>query len=433
MDDQGSNQYQPPNPNNAETPFNPPAPANQPAQPYQAPQPVQQQPAQPAYAPNYTAVEAEPATVSREPFSAAPTTTPAQTSFATPPKPNRKKLIVWGIVAAAALLLIGGGALAYNVWYQNPQKVVTDGIINAIKAKSATYKGTLDVSGDTKVKVAVDGGYAAGAGDLNATMSFDVDGTTYDLGASALVDSKSDLYFKVKNIDKLIKTYRDQIPASSQATFDKIVSKVNDKWIKVSADELKSYSEDASKAQTCMTDTYKKFQDDKKANAEIGDIYKKHQFIKIDKKLGSKDGSLGYNLSSDDTAAKAFVVDFKNTQLYKDLHNCDDSFKIDENDLTKSTSSDSETPNVELWVNRWSHQITKLVVTDKPGSTSKTKGTMVIEPVFNAPVTITTPKDASSLKDVTADIQSMFESAYSTSYYDDTTTSDFGSSTSGAL
>ncbi|MFI5212513.1 MAG: hypothetical protein ACHQTE_00950 [Candidatus Saccharimonadales bacterium] len=340
-------------------------------------------------------------------------TTPSDAG-ATRPSAPKKKILLWAVLATVVVILGVGTALAYNLWYQNPQKVVTDSIINAVHAKTVSYTGSFTMTGDTKANLLFNGNAVAGTGSLNAAVTFDIANKPYTLNASGLMNDKHDVYLKIKNIKSLSDSYRQQLPPASQPTFDKIIATIEDKWIKMSADDVASYSASASKAQTCLSDTVKKFQDDKNASNEIATIYQNHQFIKIDKKLGSKGGSLGYSLSSDDTAAVAFARDFKNTQLYKSLHNCDSSFTINDKDLTGSSTNNGQAPHVELWVSRWSHQITKLLVTDASGSSSQTKTSFVIQPVFNGKVTVTTPTNATTLKQLTQDIQTLFLSLYMT-------------------
>lgn len=323
-----------------------------------------------------------------------------------PPKKSRRKLLIVSIIAA---LLLAAAALAFNFWYQQPNKVVNDAIMNAINAKTVTHTGTLTTTGETKLKVTFNGSSASDRAKLNAEVAFDVQGTNYTLAADALVDSKNDLYFKVKNIDKLIENYRRTVSPESQQLFDAIVAKVDDKWVKVSAQELKNYSPDAAQAQGCMTDAMQKLQDDPQVKSQLGDLYKRHQFITIEKQLGDKDGSLGYVLGGNEAAAKAFAKGLRDTSIYKSLQKCDPSFTIDDKDLAKTDDSKGQkTPTVELWVSRWSHEITRATV---KGDDGKTSYDVILQPAFNKSVTIETPEDATTLKQLQEDVQGLVQSA----------------------
>ena len=153
----------------------------------------------------------------------------------------------------------------------------------------------------------------------------------------------------------------------------------------------------------------KKFQDDKAASDEISNVYKKNKFLTIDQDLGSKDGSLGYTIKGSTEGLKGFVREVKNTRIYKALHDCDSSFTFDENDIKASDNKDDET-KVEVWVDRWSHQITKVAAKDESGSD---KASFVLEPVFNKPVNVTAPEKSVTLSDLKSEIEGLMQSMYS--------------------
>jgi hypothetical protein len=329
---------------------------------------------------------------------------PSTSPSLVPQRKKRKGLLIGLIIAAVLLLAV---SLLYALWFQNPNKVVSDGIMQAINAKTVAYTGTIAVVGDTKMNVTLDGKGSAKGNDVNAKMVIDAQGKKYTLEGSGVMIGTGDLYFKIKNIDDLINNYRSAIPAESQPLFDKIIAKINDKWIKVSSDDLKSYSEDVAKAQKCTTDAVKKIQDDAATKSELMAIYKNHPFITIDKSLGGKDGSFGYVLTSDKEKAKTFATALKETAVYKTLQKCDNSFTINENDLTKQDGKKGSKADVEVWVHQWTHQITKVVLKDD-SSTNKT--TMAIETTFNQPVTIATPKDATTLEQLQKDITDLLGS-----------------------
>lgn len=404
MDDQDSQQIPPVTPNvPLQAPLNVPpieeepssfAPSRTPVAPPTTSPFVSPLPSTPTVSPTMSEPFAMPPEEDR------PFTSPNLSSL--PPKPKRRGLFVGGIIAAVLVVLGGGSALAYNFWYQNPQKVVTDSIINAMTAQSVAYTGTLSATGDTNLKVTMTGANTLAASSFDATGTFTLGGKEYTVGGSLMADTKAgDFYFRVKDVDTLLKDVRSSIAPAEQGLFDQFVAKVNNQWIKVSASDLASVSADASKAQTCTSDAIKKVQNDKSYINEVGTIYQKQPFITIDKQLGSKDDSLGYSLSIDDAKVKAFDGDLKNTRVFKLFQTCDPSLSIDQSD-SSTTSSSSSNDKVELWVDRWSHQITKLTVDSKQDSMT---ASFLLQPKFNDKTTIiTTPKTSTSLKQLSKDI-----------------------------
>lgn len=322
-----------------------------------------------------------------------------------PPQKKSKKKLVAIIIAVIVVLLGGGAALAYNFWFQHPDRVVTDGVMNALRAKTMTFEGVYEGGGDTKGKLTLSGKLSdRGTGSLDASLKFsskDAATTTeISIDGAGVLDDKGDLYLKVKNFDDVI---NQQIGTSETSperkkVLDDFTAKVNDKWIKLSSDGLRQFSEGMAKSQKCLQDSIKKVQEDNKLSDELVSLYEKHRFVTVKEKLGSKDGSLGYLLESNNAAAKEFAKGFKETQTYKDMHACDESFTVDEETFTTETNNDEET-RAELWIDRWSHQITKFSVDSTNKKTSE-KNTFVLEPTFNQPVTIETPKDAMSTKEL---------------------------------
>ena len=218
-------------------------PAPEPVQPLVSPEPAQAFQPSPDIAPTVqpsSALDTEPATgytstpqqtaysqsvaAPQEGPVAAPLqpTAPASTVFGTSATPDtlaiaptgggsgKKKLILVSILAGAFVLL-GGGVAAYNLWYQNPEKVLSDALINAAKAKTITYTGAVDIVNLDKtslsytskletIKLSFDGKSAAPTGELSAKLTVKYDGKNYDLTGSGLVDKDANLYVKLARL-----------------------------------------------------------------------------------------------------------------------------------------------------------------------------------------------------------------------------------------
>ena len=323
-----------------------------------------------------------------------------------PRKPTRrKKLLLAGLIAIAVVLL--AITLAYAYWFQNPNKVVSDALIHAINAKSTTYTGTVTVAGPTKMVATVNGGVVSDAGTLNARLAYEVGGKKYSIDGNAIIDKKNDVYFRVKNIDSLVNNYRQAIPADSLGLFDQVIDTIDDKWIKVSAEDVKSFSPDLLKQKECLNDIAADMQNDNTVRNELVDLYKKHPFITIDRTLGAKDGSLGYVLKTNDQAEVSFAKEIKNTAFYKSLVKCDSNFAAKSDDqLRQFTDGLGAKDGVELWVDRWSHQVTRIAFSQR--GTDQTTN-ISIEPKLNRPVAVVTPKESTTVDQLQKDIQSLLQ------------------------
>ena len=409
---------------NQYTPFTPPqpspAPADQPQPQSYQPQPVVQYPVETE---QLAAVEQEAPTQSQQFFAspavgeqpATETPAPMMASQTQPKAPNKKKkFIIGGIIAGAVLLLGGGTYAAYALWYQNPEKVLTDAVSNLIRAKTATYSGTLAMdTKDVKVRVVFDGKQASELnGEGNAKITLTSQGKDFVVNGSALVDKDGNLFFKVGNL----KTILDDVLKQSGMTsspFDELVAKIDNKWIRVSADDLAEYDKDAGKAQTCLTDTMKKIQNDKAVHDSLVKAYENNKFVVIDSSLPGRTingvDSMGYKLSLNNEAAKKFAEAVNEMQFMKDLQKCDssfESFKLDASDM-KSTTGTTSTEAVEVSVSRWSHEFTQLKVTGKDDDAS---GKFILEPIFGKDVTVAAPTDFMTLKELQSEIEKVTQS-----------------------
>ncbi|MEO5949977.1 MAG: hypothetical protein ABIQ04_00865 [Candidatus Saccharimonadales bacterium] len=378
----------------AAAPFQPASTTVVPVAPAEVAQPSQPVPTvQPAQAPTQSAF-------GNSSFASAPS--PLNTVSTLPPKKSKKGLIIGGIIAAVAIVLIGTGVLAYNFWFQNPDKVIVDSIINASKAKTTMLSGLIKTTGQDKVSVVFDAQTKDSSGLLNVKVTFNSDGKDITVEGSGIVDKDNNLYIKIKNVKQLV----DQAIGAevSVPSIDALIAKVDNKWIKITTDDIGSYNEDAKKAKKCIDDTYAKFKDDNAAISEVTDIFQKNRFVVVSKELPSENGSLGYEITFDQAKVDSFGKAAVNTKIYKQLHDCDPaSFP---SDYTPSTATDSKgTSKAQLWISRWGHEITKFTADD---DSDGTKTHVELSPVFNKSVTIDTPKDFVTFEELKNDISNLF-------------------------
>jgi hypothetical protein len=365
-------------------------------------------------------LEVEPAT-STPTFLPAPTPLGGEGVFIPPftqpvaSKKSKKRFLI--ILAAILIILIGGGVGVYAFWYQNPEKVVTDGVLHALQAKSIEYTGSFSTDiASNKSKVEITGADVSDAHKVSVKMttSDPFTGKEVPIEGEGIFDAKSDLYVKVKNVDDVVAPYRNFFSKTTQQSFDKIVAKVNDKWVKISATDLAGLGQETSKTQTCMAEVIKKYANDSSVISEFTETYKKNRFIIVDQNLGTKDGSLGYTMKTDEAKAKSFIEGVKATKAYAALRECDNNFNITSNDITLAPDTKTQTARAEIWVSQWTHQITKLSTSltfpvEEDSSTGKVDA--LFEPKFNTGVTISTPEASTTLAELKTDIEKLFKDA----------------------
>ena len=376
----------------------------------------------------------EPASLPSEPVTpgvigSGPTTDPMVVSTI-PPKKKLSKGAIAGIIAAGALVILGGGAtLAYNFWYQNPNKVVGDAIVNAITAKTVSATGAAEVKTDDytlKLNVAGRNSLEANSA-LAAKVTFESDEISYTVDTEALYSAEGDIFVKLKDAEKLAKSIEEQSDGQiSFEVFEGVIQKVDSKWVKISADDLGDFSDDLKEAQQCSADISKKLNEDdayrKKVVNETQDLYKEHPFIIVGDKIGSRtingQGSLGYTLTTDTKKADAFFTGFGNTELGKAFKGCNEDVKFEDivSDDFDKENSDTKT-EAQIWVSRFGHAITEfnLKIEDDEAA-----GTFILNPVFNKNDKVEVPSDPIPFSELKADIEKAYEdyyASYSEDYY----------------
>lgn len=360
------------------------------------------------------------------PEETAESTAPAQPAPAEPSQSKKRspRLIIGGILAAALVLLGGGGALAYTMWYQNPDKVVHDAVLNAIQAKTMSSTGTIAFEDEgIKVDIALDGKSSEGNGDFNIKADVSIDDEEMQLdfeanGSGRIVGDT--LYFKVSGVKDIVENVVSQSDGTIPPYATAIIEKIDDRWISVKASDYEDIYGDVASQQACFTDLSKKIQSDKAMTDEVMSLYRDNQILRITEELGSKSvngtASLGYKVDVDEDASAAFFEGLENTQLGSELKKCNED--IDFSEVTEDLTSEPEenqgeteyVPTMELWVSRFGHTITELSVY---GDTSETGHlNIVLQPIFNADVTVEAPSDAASFEAVMEDVQSAIMEYY---------------------
>ena len=372
--------------------------------------------------------------------SANPSTDQFQSEFraaseqeALPPKKSKTKLIIAIILGAILVLLFAGSALAYKLWFQNPDKVVADSIANIIKAETVTGNG--DVKFDNKeasidIKIDHANTREAGHADISTLIKIKKYNLDLDVKGEGTYTKEGDIYFKLKDLDttykKVVDAYMQVLieqyksygttltPAQQKSatdTLDKqvgpIIQKLDDQWIKISADDLKDVNKQAGDTQDCVAKALNMLRDDKQTRDEVVKLYHNNKFIVIKDELGSRNGSLGYKIDYDEAASKSFGDGLEQTAFGKQIKACDDTSNNQNNSSQNNNEDNFKDTNAEVWVDRWSHELTS--VSFSGATTGNDSGTFSLnyQPKFNEQVTVEAPKDAMTLKQLEQELQLM--------------------------
>ena len=325
-----------------------------------------------------------------------------------PMQPKKKKtgLIIGIVLGVIALIAIISAVLVYFLWWQNPEKMVTDAVSNAIMAKKMTADGkvVIDMRDQGKIELNVKTATDSGKSKANIDAKLNIKGVekSIPLDGDMVLGDDGTIYVKINNFKDLygtllevvmesssggkasraqIETYRDQTLRKMSSEIDKM----SNTWMKVSPDEIGSEYK-------CGINALKKIQSDESVRKEVAQLYQKNSFFTIkDSKISDRNGGRGFELQGDNSKLSKFNDEFKNSSAGKTLSKCGKS-----NSYKSSELSSIDTASLKVWVDRSSHELKAL---ELKGDSKKASVEISFDINVNKSEEIKVPSSAESLKE----------------------------------
>ena len=326
-----------------------------------------------------------------------------------PMRPKKKKtgLIIGVVLGVIVLISIVSAALVYFLWWQNPEKMVTDAMSSAIMSKKMTANGkvVVDMRDQGKIELNVKTATDSGKSKANIDAKLDIKGVEKNipLKGDAVLDGEGTIYVKINNFKDLygtllemvmesssggnlsrsqIETYRDQTLRKMSSEIDKM----GNTWMKISPDEIGS-------EYRCGINALKKIQSDESVRKELVQIYQKNSYFTIkDSKISDRNGGRGFELQGNNKSnSSKFEEEFKNSSVGKALSKCGKS-----NSYKSSESSSIDTASLKVWVDRSSHELKAL---ELKGDSKKVSVEISFDIDVNKSEEIKIPSSAESLKE----------------------------------
>ena len=337
------------------------------------------------------------------------------------PKKKKTGLIIGVVLGVIVLISIVSAALVYFLWWQNPEKMVTDAMSSAIMSKKMTANGkvVVDMRDQGKIELNVKTATDSGKSKANIDAKLDIKGVEKNipLKGDAVLDSDGTIYVKINNFKDLygtllemvmesssggnlsrsqIETYRDQTLRKMSSEIDKM----GNTWMKISPDEIGS-------EYRCGINALKKIQSDESVRKELVQIYQKNSYFTIkDSKISDRNGGRGFELQGNNKSnSSKFEEEFKNSSVGKALSKCGKS-----NSYKSSESSSIDTASLKVWVDRSSHELKAL---ELKGDGKKASVEISFDINMNKSEEIKAPSDAESLKEFVEGFMSGYSSGLS--------------------
>lgn len=305
---------------------------------------------------------------------------------------SKKKLgIIAGIVAVIVLLAAGGAGAYFGLVLPNqPQKITQDALVNTADSQSlqsTKFEGEIGISGgqvaDVVSGIQFEGGTSMKDKSFDLKLNVNTVVTKITLDARA-VDDKS-LFVKLsglKGLDTLLGSYLGGDPSAS-AQYGAIIAQVNEQWFEI---------DEALLGQVPGADSIKGDNSLSSEDAQkIGDIYKNHQFLQIDKRLDDQDihgvSSYHVQVTVKKDELKAFLGEVKSANI--------SAVQIQQSDIDSLDKVDFSKYPFDLWVGKKDRIITQVSTTiENEGTTYKVR---VALKDINQPITVEKPTDTKSI------------------------------------
>lgn len=314
--------------------------------------------------------------------------------------PKKKKTSNKGLFAAlgVAVLLLAIIIVAVILFFQSPERQLASGFVNLVNAKTIGAKGTLTgTAGANTYTVDLDGTTDKKAlqGAFNIKLK-NQKGSSLDTKAQARVTQDGSLYIKLEQPEKFFDSYFNTLLAPSlggqqesaqsatniiRSIFTDLGKKVEGKWIKVTDAQFKALSSGEA-GTSCYTQFSQTLQNDAAARNSLAAAYQKHQFVNIDKKLEAEGSSQGYRVTIDQAKLKEFKDSVADNAAVKKLGACGQDI------LTLGASDTLNDQTLDIWVERFSHNITRIKYEKAADSGAST---VDLRLSYGVPVDVQTP------------------------------------------
>lgn len=381
------------------------------------------EPVTPAAEPTTQPVSEQSATPAMQPAQPQPQYQPHMTPGALSTQPAKKShlgLILGLVGGSVALLALIAGVLLYFFWYQNPHKVVTDGVANLVSAQQASYSmggditpSSTNTSGPSKVtyKVNLQHANQVAGGNGEVTMNIPQVGQI-TVKAQVYMDREA-MYFRVENVkdaydkyidamvDRMIQKrsnyssmtdeekdaerskmrdyYRKLLEKGSMAA----IKKIDGKWVKMTQEDMLKTSSNRTTTKQCTEAINALY--DAKARSEVAAVLHKHGNVFTVEKMNKPaldNGAVGYKVtvaSPSSHEVRSLSRDLGNTRVGELLRRCSNATSTRvttrQNGRTIKTerraaisTPDLSQTDLELWVSPFSHDVKRIVM--KPTSQS---------------------------------------------------------------
>lgn len=287
---------------------------------------------------------------------------------------SRKGLYAGVAVALLVLVIV---AIGLYLFLQSPERRLAKGFSNLVTAGSIGVDGVIEnktpmgsfvftidavtnkkqAQADVGVNLKVG---ESGEASTNIEVIVPEDGVMYAKvnEPKTVMSELSESFFTSLYSDTpglvLSEELRTTLLAQIKASLDESAEQIDGNWIKISQEQLRVTTGDAEANTDCYVEFARELDTNSRARNSLASAYMKYQFIIIDDSLESEGTSQGYRVSIDQAKLKEFKDSVSDNEAVKKLDGC--GLDI----LTLGASDDLNDRSVDIWVDRFSNNITRI-------------------------------------------------------------------------
>lgn len=324
---------------------------------------------------------------------------------------SRKGLYIGLVVALLVVIIV---AVGLYLFLQSPERRLAKGFSNLVTASSIGVDGVMEsntpigsfaftigaVTDKKQVQADVDMNLKVGeSGEAKTNIEVIVpeDGVVYakvkepKTVMSELSESFfTSLYSETPGLI-LSEDLRNTLLTQIEASLNESAEKIDDKWIKVSQEQLRATTGDTEANTDCYIEFTRELDTNASARNNLASAYMKYQFIVIDDSLESEGTSQGYRVSIDQAKLKEFKDSVSDNEAVKKLDGCG------LNILTLGASDDLNDRSVDIWVDRFSNDITRIKYENVEGEDSSSSVDLKLK--YGVKVDVQQPSESINLLD----------------------------------
>jgi outer membrane receptor protein involved in Fe transport len=338
------------------------------------------------------------------------------TSVELPVKKSHKGLKI-GLLIGGILLFLGGVAAGLMVWWTSPQKSFSDASKNPFSVVEGTHaiNGTISVIQKNGPEMLIEYSVKADNKKTYADISFKTNSgaVTVNLTGAVATDATGNVYFKINNVKKTLQGFGGQFSTMYEEAFGDVIDKIDGKWVQITPDDVKAMAGSGSSGvdMVCVSDVTSKLTANSDYMKELTELTKNNTYLSYGKSLGSETvngkSSNHIAVNIDQAKLKSYSQGMTNTKIAADLKKC--GMKFDSN--SSNTQPMSNDANVELWIDQWSHKVTKLLIAQTENGTTTT----ITVAFDSANQTVAIPEAQTQFKDLQNALSGLQDQAFGSS------------------